>query len=72
MDPGDDHELHHEVVFENSNQGVMLNELEIGQQAIVLQSIPSGYKSEFSDVGNIQIVENVNDSNLEYEEVPPQ
>ena len=50
----------------------MLNELEIGQQAVVLQSIHSGYKSEFSDVGNIQIVENVDDSNMEYEEVPPQ
>jgi len=72
MEPGDAHDLHHEVVFENSNQGVMLNELEIGQQAVVLQSIHSGYKSEFSDVGNIQIVENVDDSNMEYEEVPPQ
>jgi len=69
----DAHDLHHEVVFDDSERGGMLDELQIGQQAVVLQSIrTTGYKSEFSDVGSIQIIENVEESNMEYVEVPPQ
>jgi len=78
--PEDAHDLQHEVVFESSDQGAMLDGLEVGQQAVVLQSIQRGYKREtlleqnveFSDVGSIQIVENVDSSSMEYVEVPPQ
>jgi len=67
-------DLHHEVVFEdNDDRSAILGDLQIGQHAVVLQSIrPGGFKSEFSNVGSIQIIENVDQSNMEYVEVPPQ
>eukprot|EP00092_Neocalanus_flemingeri_P003427 GFUD01003671.1.p1 GENE.GFUD01003671.1~~GFUD01003671.1.p1 ORF type:complete len:1771 (+),score=462.40 GFUD01003671.1:44-5356(+) len=80
IEPDDTHDVHHEVVFESSEQGDMLDELEVGQQAVVFQSIQRRYKTEtlleqnveFSDVGSIQIVESVDESNMDYVEVPPQ
>ena len=71
VEPGN-HDLHNEVVFEENVRPAILGDLQIGQQTVVLQTSRTGYKPQFPNVGNIQIIENIDESNMEYVEVPPQ